>query len=276
MVERNVWRKKGHKAFVVVPAYNEAETIAETVRKLNIVKKSGVIQGFVVVSDGSKDKTAQIARKAGAEVIEYRYNFGKARAFVTGAKRAKANGATIVVTLDAELRNITIGRVRQLIKPIVTTKNLDMVIGTVGTVSKRETQNYSGQRAVRLSAIGSLVQGKGTTLGRTMMRTRYGLERALNHITTYPKIVGTRFRVTRGPSRNLAGMKDISQYLNLREKRADQLRTWRKLNKYIKGTAHRRKVRKELRKARKSEKAKRANMLQTIKKNNLLGKKLPR
>ena len=275
MTERNIWRKKGHKAFVVVPAYNEAEHIAENVRKLNIAQKAGVIQGFVIVSDGSKDKTAQIAKRAGAEVIEYKYNFGKARAFVAGAKRAKANGATIVVTLDAELKNITVNRVRQLVEPIVTKKNLDMVIGEVSTVSKRETQTYSGQRAVRLSAIGSLIQGRGTTVGRTIMQTRYGLERALNHIIKNPEIVETRFRVTRGPSRNLAGMYDISLYLNSREKRANQLRRARDLHKDLTGTARRRKVRKELRSARKYEKEKREDMLRTIKNNNRTGKKLP-
>ena len=161
-----------------------------------------------------------------------------------------------------------------MVEPIVTKKNLDMVIGTVGTVSKRETQTYSGQRAVRISAIGSLVHGKGTTIGRTIMRTRYGLERALNHIIKNPEIVETDFRVKRGPSRNLAGMYDISRYLNYREERAYQLRKGRNLHKDLTGTARRRKVRKELRSAREYEKDKRENMLRIIKNNNRLGKKL--
>ncbi|HOM43887.1 MAG TPA: glycosyltransferase, partial [Bacillota bacterium] len=47
----------------VIPAYNEEETIADVVK---CVKRIDKIQKVIVVSDGSTDSTAEIARECGA------------------------------------------------------------------------------------------------------------------------------------------------------------------------------------------------------------------
>jgi glycosyltransferase involved in cell wall biosynthesis len=56
----------------------------------------------IVVDDGSTDATAERARDAGADVIEQRPNQGKGMALRTGFRRAIADGADAILTLDAD------------------------------------------------------------------------------------------------------------------------------------------------------------------------------
>jgi glycosyltransferase involved in cell wall biosynthesis len=59
---------------VVIPAYNEARTVAAVVEAC---RASGAFQRVIVVDDGSSDDTAARARAAGAEVIRRTTNAGK-------------------------------------------------------------------------------------------------------------------------------------------------------------------------------------------------------
>ncbi|MCK4883278.1 MAG: glycosyltransferase, partial [Candidatus Diapherotrites archaeon] len=68
---------KGTNVVAIIPAYNEAKYIKHTVKQLKKCQSSGLIQDIVVVSDGSTDKTAKIAKDAGAKVIELKKNKGK-------------------------------------------------------------------------------------------------------------------------------------------------------------------------------------------------------
>ncbi|WP_233153372.1 glycosyltransferase [Kineosporia sp. R_H_3] len=69
---------------VVVPAKDEAERIAETVRAARLIPGASVV---VVVDDGSTDDTAARAQEAGAVVVRHRKNQGKAAAMESGAAR---------------------------------------------------------------------------------------------------------------------------------------------------------------------------------------------
>lgn len=82
--------------FVVVPAYDEAATVAGVVRRARAHAR------VIVVDDGSGDGTAEAAARAGAEVCRHARRRGKARALQTGVAAARARGATHVVTLDAD------------------------------------------------------------------------------------------------------------------------------------------------------------------------------
>ena len=81
----------------LIPAHDEAPRIAAVVaaarEHLPIV---------VVVDDGSSDRTADVARAAGATVIEQRPNQGKGAALRTGFRHALADGAEAILTLDAD------------------------------------------------------------------------------------------------------------------------------------------------------------------------------
>jgi glycosyltransferase involved in cell wall biosynthesis len=69
-------------AAAVIPAKDEADRIAATVRAVRGIPGVDLV---VVVDDGSTDRTADVARDAGAEVVRHGRNRGKAAAMTTGA-----------------------------------------------------------------------------------------------------------------------------------------------------------------------------------------------
>ncbi|MBI5609433.1 MAG: glycosyltransferase [Deltaproteobacteria bacterium] len=83
------------KVAVVIPAWNEAASIAAVIRAIPTELGAAV----VVVDGGSQDDTVEIARAAGAEVVvERRPGYG--RACLTGVDRADALGAEVVAFCD--------------------------------------------------------------------------------------------------------------------------------------------------------------------------------
>jgi glycosyltransferase involved in cell wall biosynthesis len=84
---------------VVMPAYNEEKTVGDVVRQ---TKKYA--DKVVVVNDASSDKTAEIAKRSGAQVISHDKNRGLGGAlrtgFVEALEAAKPND--IIITLDSD------------------------------------------------------------------------------------------------------------------------------------------------------------------------------
>lgn len=87
---------------IVISVRNEADRIGARLRELSrLLEQSGRSAGLIVVSDGSTDGTAQIARSLGlpgVEVVELQPNRGKAHAISVGVERARGD---IVVFADA-------------------------------------------------------------------------------------------------------------------------------------------------------------------------------
>jgi glycosyltransferase involved in cell wall biosynthesis len=94
----------------IVAAYNEQYTIAEVVHRL---KHNLLIDEVIVVSDGSTDLTAQVARRAGATVIELRQNVGKGDAMALGVEAAKHD---ILLFADADLIGLNDMMITMLVK----------------------------------------------------------------------------------------------------------------------------------------------------------------
>ncbi|MDT0164735.1 glycosyltransferase family 2 protein [Actinotalea sp. AC32] len=84
---------------VVIPAWNEEEALPAVLAE---VRASGLDADVLVVSDGSTDRTAELARAAGAAVLDLPYNLGVGGAMRAGFKYAVRNGYTGVVQLDAD------------------------------------------------------------------------------------------------------------------------------------------------------------------------------
>lgn len=83
----------------MVPAWNEEAAVGETVREiLGAVPGAGVL----VVDDGSTDLTAQVARKAGALVLELPYNLGVGGAMRAGFRYAVRHDYDAVIQVDAD------------------------------------------------------------------------------------------------------------------------------------------------------------------------------
>ncbi len=85
------------RAVVVVPAFNEVETVAAVVA---VILQVGL--PVVVVDDGSTDGTARAARAAGASVLELPFNLGIGGAIRAGFRWAVDNGYEIAVQCDAD------------------------------------------------------------------------------------------------------------------------------------------------------------------------------
>lgn len=81
---------------IVVPALNEAETIADVVERISCYGQA------IVVDDGSTDATAELAREAGADVVSHLVNQGYDAALNTGFARAAELGCTYIITIDAD------------------------------------------------------------------------------------------------------------------------------------------------------------------------------
>jgi glycosyltransferase involved in cell wall biosynthesis len=82
---------------VVIAAYNEAKVIAGVV--------AGVIRAgydVVVVDDGSRDRTRDLAAAAGAVVLRHPINLGQGAALQSGIEFALRQGADVIVTFDAD------------------------------------------------------------------------------------------------------------------------------------------------------------------------------
>jgi len=83
--------------WVVVPAYNEEQTIGRVVSEL---RSDG--HTVVVVDDGSRDKTAEIARQSGAIVLRHALNLGQGGALQTGIAFCLKANARYICTFDAD------------------------------------------------------------------------------------------------------------------------------------------------------------------------------
>jgi len=107
----------------ILPAYNEEVSIGSIVLLTKLYADN-----VIVIDDGSTDLTADIARKAGAEVVSHGANRGKAEAIKTGFTAAADLGADIIVTMDSDGQHNP-ADIPNLVAPIIK-GNAEMVNGS--------------------------------------------------------------------------------------------------------------------------------------------------
>ncbi len=116
------------KLAIVIPAYNEEKTLGKVLnslpRRLPGIKKIEVI----VVSDGSIDRTSEIALKANTVLIEHDLNRGLGGALGTGFAYAKKEKFDALLTFDADGQH-RIADIWPVLKPIIN-KKTDVSIGS--------------------------------------------------------------------------------------------------------------------------------------------------
>lgn len=100
--------------FFVIAAFNEEKSIVNVINSL----KSHNYYDIVVVDDGSRDKTSELASKEGVVVLRHIINRGQGAALKTGIQFALKNNADIIVTFDADGQH-DVDDVDKLIKPVV-------------------------------------------------------------------------------------------------------------------------------------------------------------
>ncbi len=88
--------------YVVIPALNESATIGAVIDRVPRTI-SGINEVRVlVVDDGSRDATSELARQHGAEVLRHHSNRGVGAAFRSGLEYALAHGADFLVNMDGD------------------------------------------------------------------------------------------------------------------------------------------------------------------------------
>ncbi len=128
---------------IVIPAYNEAPTVAEVIREIP-AEAAGLAAEVIVVVDGAEDRTAEEATSAGALVCDVPVNRGQGAALRLGYWLARARGARIIATIDADgqYEPEELGRV---IEPILSDR-ADFVSGSrrLGTELTTDATRHAG------------------------------------------------------------------------------------------------------------------------------------
>lgn len=143
------------KICTLIPAYNEEKTISNIVKT---VRETELIDRVIVVDDGSDDNTAEVAARAGAEVIRLEENRGKGAALKTGIAEIKAD---IVLMLDGDLIGLTPDHINKLLAP-VRENDVDMAVGIfdhgpgLTELAQQVTPKLSGQRAIKLDILNNI------------------------------------------------------------------------------------------------------------------------
>lgn len=107
---------------VIIPAFNEAATIAQKVAE---VIDHPAIHEVIVVDDGSDDTTAELAAATGARVIRRAGNGGKAAALDTGVA---ASSGRYLLFLDADVTGYTHAALSRILEPVVS-ERYEMFVG---------------------------------------------------------------------------------------------------------------------------------------------------
>ncbi len=116
------------KLIITIPAYDEEKYIAQVIREIPKQIEGVDKVEILVLDDGSRDRTAQVAKEAGADyVISHKKNKGLAITFKDGITAALWYGADIIVNTDAD-NHYNQSRIPDLIVPILE-KKADIVIG---------------------------------------------------------------------------------------------------------------------------------------------------
>jgi glycosyltransferase involved in cell wall biosynthesis len=215
---------------VVIPAYNEADRIGETVAAARTLPR---VDAVVVASDGSTDATVRRARDAGATVWRAARNQGKAAAMLAGAeavlaldRRDPGDGPRHLLFLDADL-GVTAANAWPLIEP-VTAGTADMTIAVFATRVKlgghglvvrlagagiaratgwRPVQPLNGQRCLTRAAFEAarpLARGFGVETALSIDLKRRGLRIAEVEVDMAHRATGTDFGSQLHRARQLA------------------------------------------------------------------------
>ena len=129
---------------VILPAYNEEVSIGS----ITLLTKL-YADNVVVIDDGSTDRTAEVAKKAGAQVIVHEVSKGKAESLKTGFKAAADMGADIIVTMDSD-GQYNPADIPNLVAPIIK--------GDAEMVNGSRYLNYPGKNSPIYRRVGQTLQ----------------------------------------------------------------------------------------------------------------------
>lgn len=115
------------KLIIQIPCYNEEETLGVAIADLPRSLPGIDEVEWLVVNDGSSDRTSQVAKELGVDHVIDRPHLGLARTFMAGIEACLARGADIIVNTDAD-NQYQAADIPKLVEPILAGQ-ADMVIG---------------------------------------------------------------------------------------------------------------------------------------------------
>ncbi len=205
---------------VLIPAFNEADRVGDTIAALLPLKSKYADFKIIVVDDGSSDDTSRVARAAGADVVHRQNNAGKGAALTAAFNLSKGE---ILILLDADLKD-TAAECEKLALPILHDE-ADMTIalftrssgtgGGVGLAVKLARWGIfkltgrimqaplSGQRAFKrplLVKTGGFASGWGVEVSLTVRTLKVGyrlleVPTTMSHRVTGKNFDGVRHRL---------------------------------------------------------------------------------
>ena len=209
------YSQTGARILIIIPAWNEEGAVATVIRG---VHKNVPQADVLVVSDGSTDRTAQVAADAGATVLDLPLNLGVGGAMRAGYKYALRNGYQIAVQIDADGQHDS-AAIPELINALVIQK-ANLVIGarfagagnyqvtgprawamrflsvTLSRITKtRLTDTTSGfkaadRRAIELFARDYPSEYLGDTVEALVIAARSGLKIGQIGVVMHPRLAG--------------------------------------------------------------------------------------
>jgi glycosyltransferase involved in cell wall biosynthesis len=169
------------KISVVIPVYNEAPMIGETVRRIHEYIPDAEV---LVVDDGSTDNSAQVARDAGAYVWSHPYNIGNGAAVKTGIRLASGH-RIVLMDGDGQHNPADIPRL------IEVSEKFDMVIGARDVRGHANSLRLTANQAYNLIAryatkfpVKDLTSGFRVMERETVIRYLYLLPNSFSYPTT--------------------------------------------------------------------------------------------
>ncbi len=125
------------KLIIQIPCYNEEQTLPSTIADLPRALPGIDLIEYLIVDDGSRDRTVEVARELGVHhIVRHRQNRGLAAAFQTGIESALRAGADIIVNTDGD--NQYAGQdIGKLVVPIQAGQ-ADIVVGDRGVAAHGE------------------------------------------------------------------------------------------------------------------------------------------
>lgn len=116
------------KLIIQIPCYNEAKTLEIALNDLP-KQLEGIDEiEYLIINDGSKDATVEVARNWGVHhIVNFKQNKGLAKGFMAGLDGCLRNGADIIVNTDAD-NQYCAADIQKLIQPILE-EQADIVIG---------------------------------------------------------------------------------------------------------------------------------------------------
>jgi glycosyltransferase involved in cell wall biosynthesis len=174
----------------IVPAYNEAGAVGDTVQELQLHAPDFDV---LVIDDGSTDDTGRVAALAGARVVRMPFNVGIGGAMQTGYQYALEHGYRVAVQVDGDGQHDP-RHVHEMLAHLTAHPQLDMVTGSRFLEACRDGFRSTAPRRVgiRLFAwvLSRLVGRRVTdpTSGLRMVRGR-GIELfARDYAHDYPEV----------------------------------------------------------------------------------------